>query len=175
MFARRECPPSSSQGERPRPLRGPRDPPVRAKTAWIGGVRRTSRGGSGAHAVRACGRLPVTASNFDSSSASLRLDLLDRVRAVVNGEPTTEAELRNLCEAGDAWVRLLEARIAGSERRLRLLGRERAPGLAEASRELQRLEAIRPHLMEARRLLIDLETRARQLRTTWTIGEYREA
>ena len=102
-----------------------------------------------------------------SFGLSLEADPLGRLEAVVRGEPTTEGELRKLWEAADGWARTLQAQIAGSERRLRLLDGEAAAGLAEVSRELRRVDALRPQLIAVRRLLTDLESRARELRAAW--------
>jgi hypothetical protein len=52
--------------------------------------------------------------------ASVRLDfvLLSRLQQVAEGEAMTEAERRSVWERADAWVRMLEGQIEGSERRL---------------------------------------------------------
>jgi hypothetical protein len=93
--------------------------------------------------------------------------LTERLRAVVGGEPTTESELRTLWESADGWARTLEAQISGSERRLQRLDRLEAPPLAEVSRELRRIESLRPQLTDVRGLLAELEQRARELRAAW--------
>jgi hypothetical protein len=93
--------------------------------------------------------------------------LIGQLRAVVRGAPTTESELRRLCNEADGWRRALQAQIEGSERRLRLLADETAPRLGEVTAELRRLDRLRPQLQEVDCLLVDLGQRARELRASW--------
>jgi hypothetical protein len=99
----------------------------------------------------------------------LRLDfvLIGRLREVLDGQATTETELRSLSERADAWARIVENQIQGSERRLRAFAADPAPPLAEVRAELRRIDMLRPQLAELRPLLAELEKRARQLRTGW--------
>jgi hypothetical protein len=99
----------------------------------------------------------------------VRLDfvLIGRLREVLHGQATTEGELRSLTERSDAWLRILENQIEGSERRLREFAADPAPPLAQIRAELRRLDTLRPQLVELRPLLQELDDRARQLRTTW--------
>lgn len=99
------------------------------------------------------------------------LVLLDRLREVVANEPVTETELRGLIEQAEGLVRTLGAHIEGSERRLSELTAEADSSLTEMASELQRVDGLRPRLEEARSLLIDLELRARELRTSWLLGQ----
>ncbi len=52
--------------------------------------------------------------------------LLERLRAVIAEEPTTEAQLRTLTEQADGLVRTLSAQMAGSEARLDELNANRS-------------------------------------------------
>ena len=97
--------------------------------------------------------------------------LLDRLREVLADQPVTESELRGLIDQADGLVRTLKAHLAGSERRLDELADEPDASLAEIASELHRVEGLRPRLEEARRLLEELETRARELRTSWLLRQ----
>ena len=97
------------------------------------------------------------------------LELLERLRAVIAEQPATEAELRKLTDQAGGLVRALGAQMAGSERRLDDLTSKPESSLAEIASELHRVEALRPRLEEARSLMQELETRARELRTAWLL------
>ena len=97
------------------------------------------------------------------------LELLERLRDVIGNKPVTETELRGLIEQSDGLVRALDAHVAGSERRLNELAQDPDSSLTEMAAELQRVEALRPRLEEARSLRTSLETRARELRTSWLL------
>jgi chromosome segregation ATPase len=97
--------------------------------------------------------------------------LLERLREVVANQPVTETELRGLIDDADGLVRTLGAHMAGSEKRLTELTADPESSLTEIAAELQRVDALRPRLEEARSLLADLEARARELRTTWLIRQ----
>jgi chromosome segregation ATPase len=99
------------------------------------------------------------------------LALLERLREVLGNEPVTETELRSLIEQADGLVRTLGAHIAGSEGRLTELTEDPDSSLTEIATELQRVDALRPRLEEARSLVADLETRARELRTSWLLRQ----
>jgi hypothetical protein len=99
------------------------------------------------------------------------LVLLERLREVLADQPVTETELRGLIEQADGLVRTLGAHMAGSERRLNELTADPDSSLTEIATELHRVEGLRPRLEEARTLLSDLETRARELRTSWLIRQ----
>lgn len=99
------------------------------------------------------------------------LALLERLREVVGNQPVTETELRGLIEQADGLVRTLVAHMAGSERRLTELAEDPDSWLKEIATELHRVEGLRPRLDEARSLLADLETRARELRTSWLLHQ----
>ena len=97
------------------------------------------------------------------------LVLLDRLREVLADQPVTETELRALIEQADGLVRTLGAHMAGSERRITALTDDPDSSLTEIAAELQRVDELRPRLEEARALLAELETRARELRTSWLL------
>jgi len=99
------------------------------------------------------------------------LALLERLRDVLADQPVTETDLRVLIEQADGLVRTLGAHMAGSERRLNELTADPDSSLTEIATELHRVEGLRPRLEEARTLLADLETRARQLRTSWLLRQ----
>jgi hypothetical protein len=111
----------------------------------------------------------------ESAPASVRLDfvLLARLQQFARGESMTEAELRSVWERADAWARMLEAQIEGSERRLRRLAGRSAPLIAITA-ELRRVEVLEPRLDEVRDLLTDLEQRAPGLRSTPVEVEHRQ-
>ena len=102
------------------------------------------------------------------------LVLLDRLREVLANQPTTETELRTLIEQADGLVRTLGAHMAGSERRLSELTDDPDSSLKEIAAELHRVDGLRPRLEEARALLTELETRARELRTSWLLRQAEE-
>jgi hypothetical protein len=83
----------------------------------------------------------------------------------------TETELRGLIEQADGLVRTLGAHMAGSERRLNELTSDPDSSLKEIASELHRVDSLRPRLEEARSLLAALETRAREVRTSWLIRQ----
>lgn len=97
--------------------------------------------------------------------------LVQRLRDVLADDPVTETELRELIEQADGLVRALDAHVAGSERRVAELAHDPDASLVEIAAELHRAAALRPRLHEARRLLAELETRAREWRTSWLLGQ----
>ena len=99
------------------------------------------------------------------------LALLERLREVLANQPVTETELRGLIEQADGLVRTLGAHMAGSERRLSELTADPDSSLTEIATELHRVEGLRPRLEEARKLLAGLETRAREVRTSWLLRQ----
>ena len=97
--------------------------------------------------------------------------LTARLRAVLADRPSTEAELRTLAEEADAWMRMLQAQIRASEERVDALSSDPAAALAPIAAELQRIESLRPELVEVRSLHEELEQRARALRTEWLLRQ----
>jgi GAF domain-containing protein len=99
------------------------------------------------------------------------LALLERLREVLADQPVTETELRALIDQADGLVRTLGAHIAGSERRLDELTDDPESSLRDIAVELSRVDGLRPRLDQARSLHRDLETRARELRTSWLLHQ----
>lgn len=101
----------------------------------------------------------------------LELALMKRLREVLDDRPSTETELRTLREQAEAWARTISAQLESSERRIRRFNQNPASSLAQIASELRRVEQLRPQLNEVRRLLADLEQRARQVRTEWLLSQ----
>jgi chromosome segregation ATPase len=93
--------------------------------------------------------------------------LKNRVRAVLDREPVTEAELRKLFEEGQACARILSAQLERSEQELAELAADPESSLAEAATTLRRVNELRPDLEELNLLLERLTDRAREFRATW--------
>ena len=108
-------------------------------------------------------------------AATLDLELLQRVRAVLKNKPVTETELRSLTDQVDGLVRVLGAQLDASEAKLTALADEPDSSLALIAGELHRLEVLRPQLEQASALLRDLDSRARALRTSWLLGQAESA
>jgi chromosome segregation ATPase len=108
---------------------------------------------------------------------ALGTDLIERLREVLAGGNTTEAELRELTEEADGRVRALRGQVRASEQRLRALNRDPAAPLAAIADELRRVETLRPQYRESRELVRRLDERARELRTTWLLrqADFRKA
>jgi chromosome segregation ATPase len=102
-------------------------------------------------------------------SETLEFALIVRLREVLAGAPATEVELRSLSDQADAWARALEGQIEASEARLRELTVDAASPLAAIADELRRLERLRPELDDLRARTVELEARARELRTAWLL------
>ena len=103
--------------------------------------------------------------------AHLELALTARLREVLSDRPATESELRTLAEEADAWRRALQAQIRASERRVDELSADPGSSLAPIASELQRIESLRPELVEVTSLMDELENRARSLRTQWLLRQ----
>jgi hypothetical protein len=101
----------------------------------------------------------------------MELALTVRLREVLSDRPPTESELRTLAEEADAWRRALRAQIAASERRVAELSADPAASLAPIASELQRIDSLRPELVEVTSLHQELEQRARSLRTEWLLRQ----
>ena len=99
------------------------------------------------------------------------LAVVERLRAVLASERVTETELRELIDQADGLVRTLTAHVTGSEHRLSELVADADAPLADMASELHRIELLRPQLDEARALAAELETRARELRTSWLVRQ----
>jgi hypothetical protein len=101
----------------------------------------------------------------------LELALTSRLREVLADRPATESELRTLAEEADAWKRALQAQISASERLVEELSADPNSSLAPIASELQRIEALRPELVEVTSLHGELEQRARSMRTQWLLRQ----
>jgi hypothetical protein len=104
-------------------------------------------------------------------SNALDIHLFDRLREILAGGDTTEAELRDLTDEAGGWVRGLRAQVTASEQRLRALNRDPTAPIAEIADELRRVEALRPQYREARDLAGRLDDRAREIRTSWLLRQ----
>jgi sirohydrochlorin ferrochelatase len=93
--------------------------------------------------------------------------LKQRLRAVLEHGPMTEAELRKLAEEGRACTLILGARLERSERVLAELGSDPASSLAEIAAALRAVNEVRPDLDELNALLAQLSGRAREFRRSW--------
>ena len=102
---------------------------------------------------------------------SLDFALIQRLREVLDDQPATESELRTLKEQAEAWARTISGQLESSERRIRRLNQNPASSLSQIASELRRVEQLRPQLNEVRSLLVDLEQRARQVRTEWLLSQ----
>jgi hypothetical protein len=97
--------------------------------------------------------------------------LIRRLREVLDRRPATETELRTLKEQAEGWQRAVSGQLEASERRLSRLNANPSSSLAQIASELRRVEKLRPQLYEVGTLLVDLEDRARELRTEWLLSQ----
>jgi chromosome segregation ATPase len=98
---------------------------------------------------------------------SLDSALKERVRAVVDRQPVTEAELRTLAEEGRACLLILNAQLVRNEQRLAELSSDPSSSLAEMAVALRNVNELRPDVEELETLLAELQERAREYRATW--------
>jgi hypothetical protein len=99
--------------------------------------------------------------------AQLDSVMKQRLRAVVDGQRVTEAELRRLMEEGGAWMRILRGQLRRSEQTLTELSADPASSLADVAQAFRRLNELEPDLEELQALLAKLEDRAREFRAAW--------
>jgi hypothetical protein len=104
-------------------------------------------------------------------SNALDIDLFERLRQILAGGNTTEAELRDLADEAGGWVRGLRAQVRASEQRLRALNRDPTAPISAIADELRRVENLRPQYREARNLTRLFDERARELRTSWLLRQ----
>jgi hypothetical protein len=90
-----------------------------------------------------------------------------RVRAVLDGRPATEAELRKLFEEGRACELIMDGQLQNSERRLAELASDPESSIAELASAFRRVNELRPELADLDGLLSQLDARAREFRTSW--------
>ena len=93
--------------------------------------------------------------------------LKERLRAVLDSQPVTEAELRKLAEEGRACALILGGRLERAEERLVELNRYSDSSLADIAATLRHVNEVRPDLDELQALLDELNVRARQYRSAW--------
>jgi hypothetical protein len=93
--------------------------------------------------------------------------LVERLRQIVAGQPTTEPELRTLADRAGGWARATRGRLHAAESRLTALNANPASPLAEIAAEVRRVDRLSRELGEIRELVDGLERRARELRTAW--------
>ena len=102
-----------------------------------------------------------------AQAESLDAALKERLRAVLDHRPVTEAELRKLFEEGKACALILGGQLEKDERRLSRLAADPSASLAEIAETLRRVNELRPDLDELHGLLADLTARAREFRASW--------
>ena len=105
--------------------------------------------------------------------AWLELDtaLKERLHEVLDNpkRPVTEAELRKLSEKGRACTLILGGELERLEQRLAELDRDPASSLGAIAGTFRRVHDFRSHLDELNGLLSALESRAREVRTSWLL------
>jgi chromosome segregation ATPase len=97
----------------------------------------------------------------------LDVRLKERLRAVLDRAPVTEAELRRLSEEGTAIAKLMGARLERSEQALVELESDPSSSLTEIAATLREVNELRPSLIELQTMLADLNSRAREFRKSW--------
>jgi hypothetical protein len=100
-------------------------------------------------------------------AAFLDSALKERLRAVLDRQPVTEAELRKLTEEGRACRLILGGQLARGEQRLGELSSDPASSLSEIAATLRDLNELRPDLEELEGLLGELAGQARESRAGW--------
>ena len=93
--------------------------------------------------------------------------LKTRLRAVFDGRPVTEAELRKLFEEGRACSLILTGELEHIEQRLAELSRDPESSMTEIAATVRRAGELRPELDELHALLTELEGHARAYRGAW--------
>ena len=100
-------------------------------------------------------------------AATLDSALKERLRAVLDRQPVTEAELRKLAEEGRACTLILGAQLERSERLLGELSADPASSLVDVAEALRAVNELRPDLAELEQLLEAVQARAREFRAVW--------
>ena len=107
-------------------------------------------------------RMPI-----ESMAEMIDAALKARVRAVLDGRPATEADLRKLFEEGRACALILGGQLDKIEQKLAELAGDPESSLAELAAAFRQMNELRPDLAELEELLAELEARARTFRTSW--------
>jgi chromosome segregation ATPase len=113
------------------------------------------------------GRTIIAPTRGITITETLDSALKERLRAVVQNEPVTEAGLRKLAEEGQACMLILGGQLQRSERRLEALASDPTSSLAEIADALREVNELRPDLDELEALLGELKERAREFRARW--------
>jgi hypothetical protein len=102
-------------------------------------------------------------------NAAVTLDsaLKERIRALLEGQSSTEAELRKLLEEGGACSLILDAELQRAEQRLSELAADPASSLVEFADVYRHATGLAPDLDELHALIAQLQERARDLRASW--------
>ena len=95
-------------------------------------------------------------------AATLDSALKERLRAVLDRQPVTEAELRKLAEEGRACNPDPRRAARGASRRLAELSADPASSLVDVADALRAVNELRPDLAELEELLDAVQTRARE-------------
>jgi uncharacterized coiled-coil DUF342 family protein len=90
-----------------------------------------------------------------------------RLRAVLDGQPVTEAQLRKLLEECRACVLILDGQLANTERKVGELASDPESSLADLAAAFRQMNELRPHREELDELFAELNRRAREFRTSW--------
>src|SRR5262245_47311679 len=98
---------------------------------------------------------------------TLDLTITRRLKEVIAGAASTEAELRVLSEQGEALARALDASVRTTESRLGTLASDPGAELAEMASELRRVEQLRAELADTEAVLAAFDERAREMRAQW--------
>ena len=90
-----------------------------------------------------------------------------RLRAVLDGHPPTEMELRRLFEETRACALILDGQLEKAERKLSELAADPESSIADLAATFRRANELRPDRDELNELLAELDARAREFRTSW--------
>jgi hypothetical protein len=90
-----------------------------------------------------------------------------RLRAVLDGRPPTEMELRRLMEEGRACSLILDGQLEKVEQTLGELAADPESSIAELAAAFRRRNELLPDRNELDELLSELDRRAREFRTSW--------
>jgi len=106
---------------------------------------------------------------FSQRGQPLDAALKARLRAVLDGQRVTEAELRELFEQSRACSLILSGELEHTEQRLADLALDATSSIADLAAAVRRANELRPDLAELHELLARLEGRAREFRASWLL------